>query len=174
ELAARLARRKEELAQERQIAASPPVVIGGALVVPAGLLLGERVPPEMLDSRITEAIAMQAVMEAEMALGNDPRDVSRSKLGYDVESFDPRVGRLRFIEVKGHCKGSEEVFVTRNEILTSLNAPEQFILALVEVDEGQGCEPRYVRDCAFADPGDLGTGTRYSVAKLLKQSTRPG
>jgi hypothetical protein len=174
ELAARLARRKEELAQERQIAASPPVVIGGALVIPVGLLFGDQTPAEIIDSRITEAIAMQAVMAAEVALGNDPRDVSRGKLGYDVESFDPQAGRLRFIEVKGHRKGSEEVFVTRNEILTALNVPEQFILALVEVDEGQGGEPRYVRDCSFTDPGDLGTGTRYSVAKLLRQSARPG
>ena len=55
----------------------------------------------LLDTRITEAIAMQAVMQAETELGNHPRDVSKDNLGYDIESLDPRTGRLRFIEVKG-------------------------------------------------------------------------
>ncbi|MBK8128940.1 MAG: hypothetical protein IPK53_08330 [bacterium] len=73
ELAARLERRKEELALERQISAAPPVLVGGVLVAPIGLLLGERTPPDLLDTRITEAIAMKAVMEAEIALGNHPR-----------------------------------------------------------------------------------------------------
>lgn len=42
---------------------------------------------------------MQAVMEAEISLGCHPRDVSKEKPGYDIESLDPRNGRLRFIEV---------------------------------------------------------------------------
>ena len=87
-LAARLKQRQAQLEQERQISASPPVVIGGALIIPIGLLLGERTPPEILDTRITEQIAMHAVMEAEIALGNDPRDVSADKLGYDIR--EPR------------------------------------------------------------------------------------
>jgi superfamily II DNA or RNA helicase len=73
ELVARLNRRTEELQLERQIAATPPVVIGGAIVVPVGLLLGERTPPELVDTRVTEAIAMQAVMHAETELGNHPK-----------------------------------------------------------------------------------------------------
>lgn len=44
ELAARLERRKEELALERQISAAPPVLVGGALIVPIGLLLGRTHP----------------------------------------------------------------------------------------------------------------------------------
>ena len=54
------------------------------------------------------------------------------KLGYDIESRDPRSGELRFLEVKGRVEGADTVTVTRNEILYSLNKPEQFILALVE------------------------------------------
>jgi hypothetical protein len=38
ELQARLQQRMRELEQERQLAPKPPVVVGGALVVPAGLL----------------------------------------------------------------------------------------------------------------------------------------
>jgi hypothetical protein len=47
------------------------------------------------------------------------------------------------------------VTVTRNEILSAFNSPEQFILAIVEVEGGQAREPRYVR-CPFGQEPDLG------------------
>jgi hypothetical protein len=40
-------------------------------------------------------------MEVERRLGCFPRDFESDKLGYDIESRDPRTGRLRFNEVKG-------------------------------------------------------------------------
>ena len=43
---------------------------------------------------------MDAVMAAERKLGNLPRDVSAEKKGYDIESRDPRLGHLRFIDVR--------------------------------------------------------------------------
>src|SRR5690606_39751583 len=107
ELAARLQRRMEELELERQISASPPVIVGGALIVPAGLLWAGNVPADIRDRRITEQIAMRAVMETEIALGNAPRDVSADNLGYDIESRDGQIGQLRFIEVKGRRAGAE-------------------------------------------------------------------
>src|SRR5207253_11159646 len=42
ELEARLKRRLEELDAERQLAPLPPVVVGGALIVPQGLLVSLR------------------------------------------------------------------------------------------------------------------------------------
>ncbi len=87
DLAARLDGRMEELEQERQISAAPPVIVGGALIVPAGLLWGDDVPTAIRDRRITEQIAMQAVMETEIALGHSPRDVSAHE-SYDIESRD--------------------------------------------------------------------------------------
>src|SRR5690606_472569 len=93
----RLQQRERELAEERQLSASPPVIVGRALVAPMGLLLGERTPQALLDRRITEQIAMQAVMQAEIAMGHSPRDVSAEKRGYDIESQDAAGGRLRFI-----------------------------------------------------------------------------
>jgi len=173
ELVARLERRTEELALERQISATPPVVIGGAIVVPAGLLLGERTPPELMNTRITEAIAMQAVMQAEAALNNHPHDVSGDNLGYDVESLDPRTGRLRFIEVKGRRAGAGTVTVTRNEILTGINSPEQYILALVEVEDGQAQPPRYVRKPFKKEPDFGVTSVNYDLKELLAQSKAP-
>ena len=44
----------------------------------------------------------------------------------------PGTGRLRFIEVKGRVSGAANILVTRNEILYSLNKPDDYILAIVE------------------------------------------
>ena len=116
---------------------------------------------------------MQAVMLAETALRNHPRDVSKDNLGYDVESLDPRTGRLRFIEVKGRRAGAETVTVTRNEILTGINSPEQYILAIVEVEDGQAKAPRYVRR-PFGQEPDFGvTSVNYDWKDLCKRSVDP-
>jgi hypothetical protein len=173
ELAERLKRRKEELELERQISASPPVIIGRALVVPSGLLLGDRVPPELLDTRITEQIALRAVIEQEIALGNDPKDVSAHKLGYDIESRDGRTSAMRFIEVKGRRAGADTVTITRNEILTALNTPERFILALVEVEGQRARSPRYVRQPFGREPDFNVTSVNYDLHDLLAMSEEP-
>ncbi len=173
ELAERLALRKEELARERQLTPAPPVIVGGALILPAGLLLEREQPARLLDTRITEAIAMQAVMAAEIALGCHPRDVSKENLGYDIESLDPRNGRLRFIEVKGRKAGADTVTVSKNEILTALNRPDQFILALVEVADGQARPPRYVRQPFTTEPDFAATSVNYDLPDLLARSTLP-
>lgn len=172
-LADRLKQRKAQLAQERQISAAPPIVVGGALIIPIGLLMGDQTPAEILDRRITEQIAMRAVMEAEIALGNDPRDVSALNLGYDIESRDGHSGQMRFIEVKGRRAGADTVTITRNEILTALNSPESFILALVEIERGQPHPPRYVRQ-PFSKEPDFGvTSVNYNYSELLAMSGEP-
>ena len=83
---------------------------------------------------------MAAVLDVEAAVGHIARDMNdehRNHPGYDVQSLVPasgdRTDRLLFIEVKGRIEASETVTVSRNEILTALNAPDQFVLALVEV-----------------------------------------
>ena len=66
-----------------------------------------------------------------------PTDREFEKLGYDIESSVPDTGKLRFIEVKGRVSGASTVTFTRNEILYSLNKPEDFILGIVEfLDDG--------------------------------------
>jgi hypothetical protein len=57
--------------------------------------------------------------------------------GYDVESKIGATGKLRFIEVKDRAVGAPTVTVTRNEILTSLNPPDDFIVAIAQADDGQ-------------------------------------
>ncbi|MFW6097570.1 MAG: protein NO VEIN domain-containing protein, partial [Chloroflexota bacterium] len=177
ELAARLERRKEVLEEQRQISASAPVIIGGALVLPAGLvaqLQGRELPGGMDTRPVTEAKAMQAVMETEIDLGHSPKDVSKDNLGYDVESLDPETGRLRFIEVKGRRAGADTITVTRNEILTAINAPEQYILAIVEVDGDDVSSPRYVRRPFMQEPEFHVTSVNVSLKELLQKSEAPG
>lgn len=89
------------------------------------------------ETKRVEMAAMAAVMAVEQELGYEPRDVSRQKLGYDIESRVPGTGHLRFIEVKGRIEGAETVTVTKNEIITALNQPEAFLLALVRVPKSE-------------------------------------
>lgn len=142
ELQARLQKRMQELEQEHHLAPQPPVAIGGALIIPGGLLMrlrGQRetAPPRFAKERQrVETMAMNAVMETERRLGNTPRDVSQHKVGYDIESAVPLENdesAFRLIEVKGRIAGAESVIVTKNEILTALNKPKDWVLALVEV-----------------------------------------
>ena len=95
---------------------------------------------------------MKMVMEAEIRLGFEPRDVSAEKCGYDIESRVPSTGKLRFIEVKGRVADATTVTVTRNEILTALNKPEDFILAVSQIENGQGKLALY--------PSTIPAGTR--------------
>ena len=176
ELQARLQRRMEELEQERQISALPPIVTGGVLVIPAGLLAklrGESV--ETLDAlaretRRTELAAMEAVMAHEYALGFVPRDVSAEKRGYDIESQVPGTGRLRFIEVKGRAAGADTVTLTKNEILTALNKPDEFILAIVEVDGDIVNTPLYITRPFTREPDFGAISVTYVIRELLARA----
>ncbi len=178
DLQARLQKRLEELEQERHLSPMPPVVIGGALVVPAGLfarLRGERQADPAQFARERERVmqlAMAAVIEAERRLGFAPRDVSAQNLGYDVESEAGIEGRLRFIEVKGRARGADTVTITKNEILTALNKPDDFILALVEVD-GDSTTPRYVRRPFQREPDFGVTSVNYALKELSAKSSEP-
>jgi superfamily II DNA or RNA helicase len=200
DLQARLRRRLEELEQERRLSPLPPVVLGGALVVPAGLLArlrGERqAEPDQFarETRRVELLAMQAVMETERRLGFEPRDVSRDNAGYDIESRPERDSPLRFLEVKGRIRGATAVTLTKNEILTALNKPDDWILALVEVppspefsegdafrvsDEGpaygvsEGCMVRYVRRPFQREPDFGVTSVNYNLRDLLARAEDP-
>lgn len=182
DLADRLKRRMDQLAQERSITASAPVVRGGLIVVPQGLLnkkhTGGGIPAGFAENaaarREIELKAMNAVMEAERALGNDPMDVSAQKVGYDILSFNPELKSQRFIEVKGRIEGADTVMLTRNEIITSLNMPNDYILAIVQVNQELVHEPRYVRG-ALSDhePAFEHTAIQYKLSSLLERAETP-
>ena len=177
DLTERLQHRMKELEQEKQLAPLPPVVSGGALVVPehvlAALLGRPRAGPDGGNKDEVEELAMQAVEETEKKAGRFPRRVDHLNLGYDVESKDPQNGRLHFIEVKGRHADADTVHVTKNEWLVALNKREMFVLAIVLVRDGTVAEgPHYVRDpMARAISGDLTfgiTGVDLSIKDLLK------
>jgi len=176
ELQGRLQKRMEELEQERQLSAQPPVVIGGALIIPVGLLATLRGEPKREqdahahETRRIELAAMAAVMARERALGYLPRDVSADKCGFDVESQVPGTGKLRFLEVKGRVKGAQTVTLTKNEILTALNKPEEFILAVVEVDGGTAATPHYIVQPFTREPDFGVTSVTYGLRELLSRA----
>ena len=178
ELQGRLQKRMEDLEKERQLSPLPPVVIGGALVVSVSLLkrlkAGLQSEPSQFarDTARVAKLALDAVLASEHGLGFVPRDVSDEKCGYDVESRIPGTGKLRFIEVKGRAKGAETVTITKNEILTALNKPEDFILAVVEVD-GDMTTPRYVRSPFQREPDFGVTSVNYDLGQLLSKAEAP-
>ena len=178
ELSGRLAKRLDELKLERQIAPLPPVVFGGLLVVPAGLLaaMAERALPDWgapADTQAAAARAREIVMEVERGLGFEPADREFEKLGYDIESRVPGTGKLRFIEVKGRVSGAATVTVTKNEILYSLNKPEDFILAIVEFVDDATHRVHYLRRPFGLEPDFGVTSVNYDMAELITRAGQP-
>ena len=125
--------------------------------------------------REVELTAMRCVMEIEASLGHQAKDVSQLKCGYDIESLLPAELRdgegnpLRFIEVKGRVRGARTVTVSKNEILTAFNKPEEYILAIVEVD-GDGCRASYLRKPFSERPDFAATSVNYDIEELLDQA----
>jgi superfamily II DNA or RNA helicase len=178
ELQARLERRLADLDREAQISALPPVVLGGVAVVPMGLLakvMGRAAPPAAApgDTQASAARARAIVMDIERRLGFEPVDREHEQLGYDIESRVPGTGRLRFIEVKGRVEGADTVTVTKNEILTSLNKPDDFILALVEFQGDDRHRVRYLRRPFRREPDFGVTSVNYDFAEIMARAEEP-
>jgi hypothetical protein len=183
-LTERLRLRTEELDQERHITAAPPIVPGGALIIPAVWFqrrqqeaneLSGRVrqdPPEqdipIEVRRESERLAMLAVMEYERKLGNHPLDVSAENRGYDIESRDGTSGGLRFVEVKGRVPSARTVTLTRNEILCALNNPQHWFLAIVPVEDGAAAEPVYVHEPFQENVEFYASKIEFSLTRLGK------
>lgn len=178
DLQARLQRRMGELDQERHISPLPPNIIGGALVVPQSLL--DRVTGKAAtNDEETQAararidrLAIATVMAAEVRCGREPRELPHENPGYDLESKDPVTGRLFFIEVKGKASGAQTVTVSKTQILTALNKPDDFVLALVEV-EGDSAQALYLRQPFHREPDFSVTSVNYDFAELLARGEMP-
>ncbi|HMQ30423.1 MAG TPA: helicase-related protein [Chloroflexaceae bacterium] len=180
EMQARLQKRMEQLDLEAQIAALPPVILGGLVVVPIGLIAaitGRPLPAgHPVDTQASAARARSAVMAVERDLGFTPVDREFEQLGYDIESRDPTTGQMRFIEVKGRIAGAETITVTKNEILYSLNKPDHYILALVEFQPDGTHQVYYLRR-PFVGRGVTtdfnGASINFPFADLRALATRP-
>lgn len=163
--------RLAQLGREKAMRPAPPRVLGGALVVPVGMLSGDAVPDgTAAGRREVELAGMRAVMAIERELGFTPRDRSADNCGYDIESVVPDNARsggcaLRMIEVKGRAAGSTTVTVSHNEVMCALNRPDAFILALVEVD-GDVTRTTYIKRPFTNPPEYTVASTNYDIARL--------
>lgn len=178
ELTARLDSRTKELKAMRQVISATPVVLGGALVIPAGLLAqlkgeqeGELWTADADARARVERIAMEAVLMAERRMGHSTFDVSAEKCGWDITSIpapaDGHLSQVRHIEVKGRAKGESTITITRNEILYGLNQADKFMLAIVLVDGEQYDGPFYVRN-PFKQEPDWGVASiNWDLKQLL-------
>ena len=174
-LQVRLRKRFDDLKREAQVSPRPPVVLGGLLVVPRGLvdLMGGGpgpISPPPVDTQTSAVRARAIVMDIERNLRFEPKDREFEKLGYDIESRVPASGRLRFIEVKGRRSDADTITVTRNEILYSLNKPDDFILAVVEFRDDDTHRVHYVRRPFLREPDFGVTSVNYAMKDLLARA----
>jgi superfamily II DNA or RNA helicase len=186
DLEGRLENRKRELHAMRHVVNGTPVVLGGALVIPAGLLSKNR-GEEPSDPAVAafaadaaartriELAAMRAVRAAEEARGCRVIDVSADKCGWDLTSYPPAVDgkqpEPRHIEVKGRVKGAGTVCVTRNEMLYAFNQGDKFRLAIVLVGERDTVEgPHYIRNPFDREPAWGVASVNYNLGDLLARA----
>ena len=183
DLEGRLENRKKELQSMRHVVNGTPIVLGGSLVVPAGLMRkargDEKSAPNISADPIArsriEHIAMDAVRKHEESQGCHVVDVSADKCGWDLTSHPPLVDHKqpdpRHIEVKGRVKGAATITVTRNEMLYAFNQGDKFILAIVLVNEDDSFEgPFYVRRPFDREPGWGISSINYNLSDLLQKA----
>jgi hypothetical protein len=188
DLEGRLQNRKKELQAMRHITSSTPVALGGALVIPKGLLRRLRSEEPTSDgiafssdpvarSRI-ELLAMNAVRRHQEQSGWRVVDVSALKCGWDLTAYPPVINgkqpNAKHIEVKGRIKGAGTITITRNEMLYALNQADKFVLAIVLVGEDDTVEgPHYVTNPFDVEPGWGVSSVNYDLNALLAKGNCP-
>ena len=174
-LVKRLRSRMNKFADEEKLVNRPPQVLGGAVIVSRGLIdeiTGVR-EKQSINTQKSATRARQIVMSVEECLGYKPIDREPDKLGYDIESLEEKTGKLRLIEVKGRVSGANTITVTKNEIVTALNYPNDYILAIVEFLEQDNHRVHYVRK-PFETPPDWATvSVNYSMDEMIGRATAP-
>ncbi|NBX75136.1 MAG: DUF3883 domain-containing protein [Proteobacteria bacterium] len=181
DLTARRESREKELKAMRHVISATPIVAGGSLVIPMGLLLQKRGETgwtaDSESRKRVEQVAMRAVMNVETTMGHQVFDVSAQKCGWDVTSIptaeDGRIPPARHIEVKGRAKGQSTITVTRNEIMYALNQADKFILAIVLVDGDSHEGPYYIRNPFSKEPDWAVSSINLDLEQLLARSHRP-
>lgn len=181
-LTARLRAREQELEQMRHVISKTPVVLGGILVIPQGLLnqatgQGAFCADAQARSHI-EQVAMQAVMDKERSFGHMVEDRSADRCGWDVTAHVPvqqgePLKEDRHIEVKGRARGADTITVTRNEICSAINQKDKFILAIVLVDGDSYEGPYYIRNPFDQEPALDDVSINKDLNLLLQKAVRP-
>ncbi len=199
DLEARLKHRLESLERERHLSARPPIVVGGAVVVPLSLVqaatrapaqssspndepsASKPAPPKEeppLDPELRhklDQLAIATALATERAFGHAPTEMDHNHPGYDIESRDGETGRLRFLEVKGKLAEYGTVTVSRTQILTALNSPDDWFLVVVPIERaGEGDaetltpgEPFYLQRPFSKEPDFAATSVNFDLHALL-------
>lgn len=185
DLESRLNSRKRELLDMRSVFSATPVSLGGALVIPQGLMSALKGEADdqlfavnaKARARI-ERLAMETVRKAEESKGCRVVDVSAEKCGWDLTSYPPQsqgfLAEPRHIEVKGRIAGASTITVSRNEIVYACNQAELFVLAVVFVREDDTCDgPYYIKNPFDQEPGWGVASVNFELQKLLEKAVRP-
>ncbi len=183
DLEGRLDNRKKELLAMRHVTSATPVALGGALVVPIGLM--RKLRGESTEDATTfsadaaarariEKLAMDAVTRVEEAAGCCVVDVSAQKCGWDITSYPPALDgkqpEARHIEVKGRVKGATTVTVSKNEIFHAFNQGEKYYLAIVLINEDNTVAgPYYLQHPFKEEPGWAVASVNFDLSELLKR-----
>ena len=72
--------------------------------------------------------------------------------------------------MKGRVAGADTITVTRNEILYSLNKPDDFILAIVEFLVGDTHRVHYIRRPFQREPDFGAASVNYEFGELLARA----
>ncbi|MBO2926451.1 helicase-related protein [Metapseudomonas otitidis] len=180
-LSQRLQAREAEATATLRIVTGTPTILGIAMIVSPELRPEDSEHSFCADAaarRRIEHLAMQAVIEAERALGHMAHDVSAEKCGWDITAIVHGHGDSacieRRIEVKGRAKGQSTITVTRNEISQALDHPEQFILAVALIAPDDQIEgPYYIRNPFEQKPDWAETSRSLDLDLLLQRSVSP-
>ena len=185
DLEGRLESRKKELQAMRHVVNGTPVVLGGALVVPAGLLRqlrGEtatgarRSPPTPRPAARIERLAMEAVRRAEEAAGAASSMSRPDKCGWDLTSYPPAVDGKQPEPAPHRGQGPREggrprspSRATRSSTpstrATSSSWPSS------SSDEDDAVEgPHYLRNPFDREPGWGVSSINYNLSDLLQRA----
>ena len=177
DLEVRLKTRLAQLDRQEQISTKPPRVLTSALVLPLAMVEAE-IPPEApvhaKETKEVERRGVDAVLATETKLERNPIEQAFNNPGFDVLSEQPGDDPIR-IEVKARVAGSEDFFVTHNEVITGKNAVPRYRLALVRVDPRgpEYDEVRYLADpFAAVELGDA-TGVRFPWKAMWNKAVQP-
>ena len=75
--------------------------------------------------------------------------------------------------MKGRVSGADSITVTKNEILTALNKPDDFILAIVEFLDASEHRVHYLRQPFHREPDFGVTSVNYKLDKLIERAGKP-
>lgn len=138
DLDARLRLRLDHLAQQEQMSSLPPRITACAVVIPLDQAIAELPADTPLryatDTTEVDRRGIDAVLAHEKSLGRRPVEMAHNHKGYDIESHLPDGGMIP-IEVKSRIEGSDDFFISYNQVLTGKNSAPKYRLALVKVDQ---------------------------------------